>query len=183
MEKQNNTFLEVLERDTKLSPRVATWFSILENVRQRLLEIIDDLSAEELDFTPNERKVESVGTLLLHIAAVEWSWIFEDIDRKEMPFDEWKYAFPLRPEINLPQLKKQNISFYKNRLAKVRQDVYQRLLETEDSDLDILVGNKEGKFSIGVATLGTNESGAPITKKANRYFLNSSIVFGIIISI
>lgn len=136
-----------LECDESLSPRVARWFSQMEEVRKKLLKTIAKMSDDELDFTPDERNVETIGTLLLHIAAVEWSWIFEDIDGKEMSFEEWKFAFPLRPEVTLPQLKGQGKKFYINRLNNVRHDVYQRLLKLNDSDVDRMVGTEE-KYSI-----------------------------------
>jgi uncharacterized damage-inducible protein DinB len=51
----------------------------MTEIRERLLNIIEDLDEEALDYTPSERKVETIGTLLLHIAAVELGWILEDI--------------------------------------------------------------------------------------------------------
>ena len=93
----------VLEKKDELSPRVAVYFSMMEKVRERLLKRVKGLSIKRLDFTPNEDRVESIGTLLLHIAAIEWSWIFEDIYGEEMDYEEWKHAFALREEI--PQLK------------------------------------------------------------------------------
>jgi uncharacterized damage-inducible protein DinB len=74
-------------------------------IRERLLNIIEELDEEVLDYTPSERKIETIGTLLLHIAAVELGWILEDIYQEEIDYDEWKCAFPLRSSINLPQLK------------------------------------------------------------------------------
>jgi uncharacterized damage-inducible protein DinB len=60
-----------LEKAKDLSPRVALWYSQMEEQRKRLLEIVAEIDAEILDDTPDERKIETIGTLLLHIAAVE----------------------------------------------------------------------------------------------------------------
>jgi uncharacterized damage-inducible protein DinB len=73
--------------------------------------------------------------VVIDIAAVEWSWIFEDIDGKEMKFEEWKYAFPLRPSVNLPQQVQKGKEYYLDKLEEVRDLVYQRLCLLSDKDL------------------------------------------------
>ncbi|MCK5299358.1 MAG: DinB family protein [Candidatus Heimdallarchaeota archaeon] len=137
-----------LTRDSELSPRVAIWFSQMQEIRDLVLFTINEIDDELLDFTLDERKIETIGTLLLHIAAVEWSWIFEDIDGLEMDFDEWEYAFPLRPDVNLPQLKGKGKKFYLDKIEKVRLKVYNRLKKFKDEDLDQLVGSYAMKFTI-----------------------------------
>lgn len=137
-----------LEKDLDLSPSVAKWFSMMENVRKRLLRKLESLSDEEIDYTPDERKIETIGTLLLHIAAVEWGWIFGDIDDKEVDFEKWKHAFALIPDIDIPQLKEQGKEFYMNRLSDVREEVHQRLKELKDDDLDRIVSSEGKKYSI-----------------------------------
>ncbi len=143
-----NTTPYTLAKDRDLSPRVALWFSMMKEVRKRLLRKLDSLSDEEIDYTPDERRIETIGTLLLHIAAVEWGWIFGDIDGKETDFEKWKHAFALVPNVNLPQLKGQGKEFYLNRLSDVREEVHQRLKRLHDDDLDKLVTSEGEKFSI-----------------------------------
>ena len=132
----------------ELSSRVALWYSIMQEMRERLLRIIEDLTQEELDYTSNERKVETIGTLLLHIAGVEWGWIFGDIDGQEMEFEKFKHAFALRPEVNIPQLEGQKLQFYIDTLNETRQEVYQRLKKFKDDDLDKIVESEGKKYSI-----------------------------------
>lgn len=138
----------LLEKSQNLSPRVAIWYSQMEEQRNRLFRMVEELDDEMLDFVLDERKIETIGTLLLHIAAVEWSWIFEDIDGRTMDFQHWKHAFALRPTVDLPQLKGKNKEFYLDRLAKVREEVYQRLVKLIDQDLDKIVGSDQDQFSI-----------------------------------
>ncbi|HUU79624.1 MAG TPA: DinB family protein [candidate division Zixibacteria bacterium] len=137
-----------LNKDSKLSPKISSYYSQMREVRNRLINIINDLPDFVLDYTPDENIVESIGTLLLHIAAVEWSWIFEDIDKKEFKFEEWKYAFPLRQEVKLPQLKGEKKEFYLNKLEKVRLEVYKRLMAFNDDDLDVFIISEGRKYSI-----------------------------------
>jgi uncharacterized damage-inducible protein DinB len=138
----------LLAKSPDLSPQIALWYSQMSAQRKRLLEFLEEIDDESLDFTPDERKIETIGTLLLHIAAVEWSWIFEDIDGQTMDFERWKHAFPLRPTVDLPQLKGKGKHFYLDRLAEVREAVYRRLHKLNDQDLDTMVGSDQEKYSI-----------------------------------
>ncbi|MFX0078756.1 MAG: DinB family protein [Candidatus Hermodarchaeota archaeon] len=138
----------ILEKDQDLSPRLALWFSMMREVRKKLLKKLESLCDKEIDYTPDEQKIETIGTLLLHIAGVEWSWIFGDIDGKEVEFEKWKHAFALSPDVDIPQLKGQGKEFYLNRLSEVREEVHQRLKRLQDDDLDKLVTSEGKKYSI-----------------------------------
>ncbi len=135
-----------LERTDDLSPRVAFLYSMLEKVRERLLKRVKGLRIKDLDYTPDEKNVESIGTLLLHIAAIEWSWIYEDMDGQEMDYEEWKLAFSLREEI--PQIKGRKLKFYLDKLDHVRQQVKERLTRIDDTELDLLVDIGHAAVSI-----------------------------------
>ncbi|MFX1367186.1 MAG: DinB family protein [Promethearchaeota archaeon] len=135
-----------LERTDDLSPRAAFLYSMLEKVRERLLKRVKGLRIKDLDYTPDEKNVESIGTLLLHIAAIEWSWIFEDMDGQEMDYEEWKLAFSLREEI--PQIKGKKLKFYLDKLDHVRQQVKERLARIDDTEMDLLVDIGHAAVSI-----------------------------------
>ncbi|MHA2423507.1 MAG: DinB family protein [Candidatus Thorarchaeota archaeon] len=135
-----------LEMNEELEPRLAQINGMLQKVRERLLKRIEGLTKKDLDFTPDESSVETIGTLLLHIAAVEWSWIFEDMDGLEMDYEKWKHAFPLREEI--PQIKGKSLKFYKDRLTEVRDEVLERISELSDSELGHLVELDQAVVSI-----------------------------------
>ncbi|MFW9922407.1 MAG: DinB family protein [Candidatus Thorarchaeota archaeon] len=137
-----------LTKDNELTPRVAEFFSFMNEARQYLLKMISDVDNIMLDFTPNERTVETIGTLLLHIAGVEWSWIIADIEGKVIPFEKWKYAYALSNDVNLPQLIGKGIKYYLEILAQVREEVYVKLKEFTDDDLDRIVKIEGKKFTI-----------------------------------
>ncbi|MFW9929452.1 MAG: DinB family protein [Candidatus Thorarchaeota archaeon] len=130
------------------SPRLAKFILMLKDIRSRLFEQIESLSQEALDYSPHIHKIETIGTLLLHIAGVEWSWIFEDIDKKDMDMDKWKYAFALRNNFNPPQLTGKPLNFYTDILNEVRDDVLKRLNDLQDSELDKLIVSGSDKYSI-----------------------------------
>lgn len=119
---------------------------MLERTRRSLRRRVEDLSKDVLDFSPEPKKVETIGTLLLHIAAVEWGWIFEDIAGKEMEYEKWKYGFPLRENIN--QIKGEDVEFYLSKLEEVRQDVFNFLKTLSDKDLDSIIEVDSEKVSI-----------------------------------
>lgn len=93
---------------------------------------IAGMTEPQLSWYPNER-VESVGTLLLHIAAVEMSWIQEDIMRKRMP-NEWIIAFPIR--FNIPQVTGRPLEHFLEKLDTVRAGTRQTLATLTDEELD-----------------------------------------------
>jgi uncharacterized damage-inducible protein DinB len=135
-----------LEREDELSPRVALLYSMMDKVRGRLLSRIESLSDVDIDYSPHGRSIETIGTLLFHIAAVEWSWIFEDIGGKEMDYEKWKQAFPLREGID--QLTGQVVKFYLDRLSEVRQEVHEWLKSIDDDELDRLIDLGHAEVSI-----------------------------------
>ena len=137
-----------LNRDSTLSENVGLWYSQLKEVRKNLIDRVKAFEMELLDFTPDPKKVESIGTLLFHIAGVEWSWIFEDIDHKEMDMEEWKHAFPLRSWTNIDQINGKEIAFYLDLLEKVRTQVYERLKSLANAQLTDLAGAEEQKVTI-----------------------------------
>ena len=135
-----------LEMDEGLDPRLAQISAMLQKVREKLLKRIAGLTKKELDYTPDESSVETIGTLLLHIAAVEWSWIFEDMDGLEMDYEKWKFAFPLREDI--PQIKGKGLKFYIDRLTEVREEVLERISELSDNELGHLIELDQAVVSI-----------------------------------
>src|SRR3954464_1236946 len=104
------------ERPTAANPRIVTCGSVpgyapqigryvaqLNEVRRDLLHELNGLTGAQLDWHPDE-ETESIGTQLLHIAAVEWSWLHEDIfgaASAEYP-GSWAEAMPIR--LRVPQV-------------------------------------------------------------------------------
>ncbi|MFW9777597.1 MAG: DinB family protein [Candidatus Heimdallarchaeota archaeon] len=133
-----------LTKPEGLDPRTATWVAEMNEVRQRLITIIEDLDEAAIDFTPDERRIETIGTLLFHIAAIEFSWIFEDIYGEEFEEEEWKYAFALRPNVNIPQIKGKTKDYYIKRLANVRERVL--VVIPKETNLDRLVLSDDSAY-------------------------------------
>lgn len=141
-------FVNRLEKNQNFPPKIALLYAQMQAVRERLMRVLKKLPEPILDFTPQERTIESIGTLLLHIAAVEWSWIFLDIDKQEMDYEKWKYGFALRKDVNLPQIKGRRREFYITLLEEVRTQVFERMKQFSEEDLDILIDSDDEKYSI-----------------------------------
>ena len=86
-----------------------------------------------------------MGTLLLHIAAVEFSWILEDIFKRPMG-REWEVAFPIR--VGMPQVSGKPLEYFVETLDRVRTEVRSALATLTDTDLNRVV-------------IPQDESGAP----------------------
>lgn len=136
----------VLDRNNELVPRVALFYSMLEKVRGNLLGKVETLSNGTIDYTPEPKMIESIGTLLLHIAAIEYSWIFEDIGGQEMEYEKWKYGFSVRE--GKDQIEGKDVEFYLSRLKEVRQEVFEFLKTLSDRDLDSMVHVDSEKVSV-----------------------------------
>ena len=137
-----------LNFDKNLSPKIAELYGMLSETRIRLLEEVEGITQEQLDYSPNITKIETIGTLLFHIAAIEFSWIYEDIFKKEMDYEEWKYAFALRESLDPPQVTGRPMSFYLDKLRDLREKVYETLQTMKDDQLQSIIESGTNKYTI-----------------------------------
>jgi uncharacterized damage-inducible protein DinB len=119
----------------------------LIEVRNNLMTAIKGIDQDMLDFTPDQKTVESIATLLLHVAAIEWSWIFEDIFGEEMEYEKWKHAFALREGVDVDQIRDKPLGYFKEILIETRSQIFEALDRFEDKDLDRIFpeGKEEGR--------------------------------------
>lgn len=137
-----------LKKDSSSNPRLALLISQMKEIRVSLMKRIENLEIGILDFSPDEKEIETIGTLLVHIAGVEWAWIFADIEKQEMDIKKWKYGFPMRNDINIPQIKGKRISYYIGLLNEVREEVFIYLSKLTDQDLDRIIEVEGSKFTV-----------------------------------
>ena len=137
----------VLPYENDLTPGIAKFFGMFQDNRRRLLNMLEEVTDEMIDFTPKDGIFETIGTLLHHIAAIEWDWIFGDIDGQEMEWDTWKYAFANRYD-EVTQQTGKGKQFYLNILEKVRNDLHERFKKFTDEDLqrEIHSGIESGRI-------------------------------------
>jgi uncharacterized damage-inducible protein DinB len=121
------------------SPQIGRYVAQLTEVRQDLLAEVTGLSPAQLDWHP-DAQTESIGTLLLHLAAVEWSWMHEDIfgaAAAEYP-GRWDEAMPIR--VGAPQVTGRPLETYLAQLQGARDLTLTILRDFTDADLSRLVG-------------------------------------------
>lgn len=69
------------------NPYIGAWLWALQDTRRRTLNALEGLDDETINWTAT-RGMNSISTLLYHIAAVEMSWLYEDIlEGAELPPD------------------------------------------------------------------------------------------------
>jgi uncharacterized damage-inducible protein DinB len=121
------------------SPQIGRYVAQLNEVRADLLHELDGLSVEQIDWHPDD-KTESIGTLLLHLDAVEWSWIHQDIfgaSDDKYP-GSWAEAMPIR--VGVPQVQGRPLAAYLEQLAASRARTLEALRGFTDADLARQVG-------------------------------------------
>lgn len=113
------------------TPAIGARLAELEDVRRETLRYVAGLAPAQLAWTPHP-KVESIATQLLHIAAVERSWIGEDLERRPMG-EEWAPAFALRT--GQPQIEGHELEYFLEKLNAMREETRRALAALSDADL------------------------------------------------
>lgn len=106
----------------KFSPKIGELASMLEHTRAVTLEEIRELSQEELDYLVDDGS-NSIGSLLLHIASIEFVHqvtSFENRDINELELKQWKTALELGQGAR-QTIKKNSVDYYIEEMSKVRE--------------------------------------------------------------
>ncbi|MDQ6740081.1 MAG: DinB family protein [Actinomycetota bacterium] len=123
-------------------PQIGRYVAQLHEVRRFLEGEVAGLTVAQIDWHP-DAQTESIGTLLLHLDAVEWSWMHEDllgVPSAAYPGD-WAEAMPIRQGV--PQVSGRPVDRYLQQLAATRAQTLQILCDFTDADLVRLVGEAE----------------------------------------
>ena len=99
---------------------VGVWLSALQDARQRTLGVLENIEPAWLDFgTPGD--VESISTILYHLAAIEASWLYEDILQVPLPGEiELLFPYDVRDENGKLTFVSESMADHLKRLEKVR---------------------------------------------------------------
>ena len=106
------------------SPEIGRWLAALEDTRHRTHIALNGIEAATLNIIDWVSPISgnSIGTLLYHLAAIEASWLYEEVLQEEFPADiEGLLAHNVRDDQdNLTSLKGVIFNDYWSRLEKVR---------------------------------------------------------------
>lgn len=115
------------------TPQIGHLVSQMNYARETTLQAVRDLKTSELDFIPG-KEGNSIGALLLHIAAVEKGFqieIFDDRKPNDQEMEEWGAPYSLgeqgRKDINGYPLE-----FYIAKLEEVRSRTLQEFANLND---------------------------------------------------
>ncbi len=119
------------------TPQIARLVSMMNYVRHTTVSAVEDLTVNELDYL-NDPESNSIGSLLLHIAAAEVGYQAATFDKRALNDEEkheWSTALSLgekaRQEIN-----GHDIGYYLNKLDQVRTKTLADLASRDDQWLD-----------------------------------------------
>lgn len=115
------------------TPQIGHLVSQMNYARKTTLEAVSGLTTSELDFLPS-KEGNSIGALLLHIAAVEKGFqieIFEGRKPNEQEMLEWGAPYSLG-EKGRRDIKGNPLEFYITKLEEVRHNTLQKFSTLTD---------------------------------------------------
>jgi uncharacterized damage-inducible protein DinB len=125
-----------LSPERGLTPEVGRWFAALEEVRLGTFLFLHDLAPEQLSWTPGP-EMNSIGTLLNHIAESEAFWILERIGGRPLPAERRElYRMDVFGVPHVPQAPRASTAFFIGILSDLRTETQEVLAGITDQDLD-----------------------------------------------
>lgn len=128
-----NSMVHRIKEQTGYSPQISYLVSQMDYVRKTTLDSVKGLTPTELDFLPCEDG-NSIGALLLHMAAVERGFqieLFEGRKPNQLEIDEWGAAYGLG-EKGRATIKGNPLEFYLTQLHEVRSHTLLELSTRND---------------------------------------------------
>ncbi|CAN7403671.1 DinB family protein [Rossellomorea sp. LjRoot5] len=121
--------------DTKkgYSPQISYLVCQMDYARKTTLDSVRGLTPSELDFLPCEG-ANSIGALLLHMAAVEKGFqieLFEERRPNEKEMAQWGAAYSLGEE-GRKKINRNPLEFYLTKLDEVRKKTFPEFSERND---------------------------------------------------
>lgn len=119
------------------SPNIARLVSMMNYARWTTLQAVENLSVNQLDFQLDEES-NSIGALLLHIAATEYSYYVATLSGRHFSEEDrqsWWTAMMLGPAAR-DEIKHHELDFYLDKLHSVRLQTLAALREKTDEWLD-----------------------------------------------
>ena len=115
------------------TPEIGHLISMMNYARYTTLHAVQDLSTQQLDYLPNKDS-NSIGALLLHMAAVEIGFQIEVFDGRKpnhKEISEWGAAYELG-SLGRTEIKGHSLEFYIEKLNKIRSRTLEELQHKKD---------------------------------------------------
>jgi uncharacterized damage-inducible protein DinB len=118
-------------------PQIARLVSMMNYVQHTTISAVENLMVSELDYL-NDAESNSIGSLLLHIAAAEVGYQAATFDKRELNEEEkyeWGTALALGEKAR-QEIKGHDLDYYINKLEQVRKKTHVKLASLDDEWLD-----------------------------------------------
>lgn len=116
------------------TPQIGTLVSMLNYNRSTIIKAIQSLSQAQLDYL-YDPKANTIGSLVLHLAAVEKYYQINTFEGREEFNEEekkaWNAALNLGDE-GREEIKGHNVKYYLNILSTIRQTTLEQLKKKDD---------------------------------------------------
>lgn len=129
-----NKGLNIIGPRKGFSPQIGTLVSMLTWMRNQILEPVQGLTVKQLDYL-YDSKANSIGALLLHLAAVEREYqlnTFEGVKWDDLDLKEWGVPAGLG-EAARQAIRGHELAYYLDRLREVREHTLTELQKRDDT--------------------------------------------------
>ena len=123
----------IIESEKGFTPQIGVVVSMLNDMKNRVERTVKDLKVDETDFLLDEN-ANSIGTLVLHLAATEkfyQVYTFENREFNEKEKEVWEIRMSMGDEAR-EQHKGKPISYYLDIYTEVRKKTLEYLKEKDD---------------------------------------------------
>lgn len=137
-----NTSLMVDERENVIGPRlgfsphIGTLLSMMSWMRSTILYPVDKMTSEQLDYIHDD-KSNSIGSMLLHLAATERFYQIHTFEGKK--WGDWSEPDKKRFDVAMrlgdearEKIKGNNLDYYLNTLKEVRENTIKEFKKRDD---------------------------------------------------
>lgn len=102
---------------------VGVWLAALQDARERTLRVLENIEPQWLDFVPEDGG-ESIGTILYHLAAIEASWLYEEVLQSPFPAEvERLFPHDVRDDNGILVPVSETMHVHMERLNEVRENL------------------------------------------------------------
>ena len=118
MSKRNSLLITPLDGYAR---DIGVWLSALQDARARTLRVLQDIDPQWLDFLPGDDG-ENISTILYHLAAIEASWLFEEVLQSDLPPEmETLFPYDVRDANGKLMPVSESMQQHKERLKHIRE--------------------------------------------------------------
>ncbi|QYR21295.1 DinB family protein [Paenibacillus sp. sptzw28] len=115
------------------TPQIGRLVSMMNYARMTTLNTVKGLTTQQLDYLHDDQS-NSIGSLLMHLAAVELGYQLETFERRKPNAEElqkWQPAFELG-DLGRKEIKGYSLDFYINELDAMRQSTLNEFRKRSD---------------------------------------------------